>query len=110
MAISRDPSNLLAEFSGRIGNLIVKKYGNTSVLSKIPDMSRRKLSRNQKASNQLWKEANLYAQGTTARADRKARAAELLKVPMNKVYTALVKDYMLKKGDSKLLLKFDRAK
>lgn len=110
MAISRDPSNLLAEFSGRIGNLIVKKYGNTSVLSKIPDMSRRKLSRKQKASNQLWKEANLYAKGTTAKAERKARAAELLKVPMNKVYTALVKDYMLKKGDSKQLLKFDRVK
>ena len=61
MAVNRDPNSILAHFSGKLGGFIIKNYGNKTVLSAIPDMSRRKLSPKQKEANQLMKFANKYA-------------------------------------------------
>ena len=105
MAVNRDPSNILAQFSGRIGNLIIKNYGDKVVLSAIPDMSKRKLSPKQKAANKLMRLANIYAKKMTADPVKKAALAKQLKLPKEKVFRALVKDFLVKKGESDKLIK-----
>jgi hypothetical protein len=55
-------SLLLNQASGRIGNVILKNYSYGTVISKRPDRSKVKLSKRQKAANELFKKAVKYAQ------------------------------------------------
>ena len=68
------------------------------VLSNYPDMSNRTLSPRQLKANKLMKEANRYAKATLKYQGRKDAALLRLKVLENKLYRALIKEYMLKKG------------
>ena len=92
MAIS---NNLLHyNLSGHLGRqLVFKQYGNKTVVSKYPDMSRRKFSARQKQLQDTMAEANYNAR--TILADKKSRMeAQLrLNVTSNRLYTALIKEY-----------------
>lgn len=94
---------LLKLTSGTIGKqIIIKNYGDKVVISKHPNMDNRRLSPKQKASNQLMMDANFYAREIIGTPPLKDAALLRLKVLENKLYRALVKEYMLKKGDIEL--------
>jgi hypothetical protein len=97
MAISSQ-NPLLFGFSGRIGNIVIKQYKDKTVISAVPDMAGRKLSPKQKAANKLMRDANVYARHIMADAKVKAEACRQLKVTPNKLYRALVKDFLQNKG------------
>jgi hypothetical protein len=86
-------------FSGRIGDVVIKRYKDKTVISAVPDMTGRKLSSKQKAANQLMRKANLYARRVMADAKLRAEACVRLEVTPNKLYRALVKDFLQKKGE-----------
>jgi hypothetical protein len=96
--ISNNP--LLSKASGRLGHLIVKQYGDKTVISAFPDMSRRKLTTKQKESNERMRMAIFAAKRNTRTPESKQRACELLQVPANKVFRALVKEHLLTDGES----------
>ncbi len=104
MAINRDQSSLLSHFSGRVGNLVLKRYTDKTVLSALPDMSKRKLSPMQKESNELMKMANIYAKSMIADPATKAAFAKKMNIPLNKVFRALVTDFMVNKGEESKLV------
>ena len=92
MAISE--SILLKNLSGHLGKqLVFKQYGDKTVVTKYPDMSRRKLSAKQKKVNETMAEAN-YAARTILGDEALSSAAQVrLNVTRNKLYTALIRDY-----------------
>ncbi len=106
--ISHNP--LLSKASGRLGNMIVKQYGDKTVISAFPNMSRRKLTPKQKELNQRMKMANLAAKALTRNAVEKQRACELLRLPGNKVFRALVKEYLLTDGESPVFSQTEQEK
>jgi hypothetical protein len=53
-------------FSGRLGNLLFKQYQYGTVVSKMPDRSKVKLSANQKKANKRFKLAVQFAQSVLA--------------------------------------------
>jgi hypothetical protein len=92
MAISRNM--LLQQLSGHIGHqLVIKQYGDKTVITKFPDMSRRKLSAKQKKVNQTMSEANLHARSVLSDEDLRNEAQLRLNVTRNKLYTALIREY-----------------
>ncbi|MBO9661146.1 MAG: hypothetical protein J7527_20145 [Chitinophagaceae bacterium] len=104
--ISNNP--LLSKASGRLGNIVVKQYGDKTVISAFPTTSRRKRTAKQKESNLRMKMAILCAQKVTRNPSSKQRACELLNVPANKVFRAIVKEYLLTDGDSSLFRQTDQ--
>jgi hypothetical protein len=82
--------------SGTIGREIVyKKYYDKTVISKMPDMSRRVLSEKQIESNERLRIANLYAKFVYKTEEGKLTARIRLKLPAHKsLFHALVKEYM----------------
>ncbi len=100
MAISKNI--LLKSLSGQIGKqLVVKQYGDLTVISKYPDMSKRKLSKKQKKVNDTMYEANIYAR--TIISDEKTKNEGLLRlnVTRNKLYTSLIREYFQKQKTAK---------
>lgn len=92
MAISEN--FLLKKLSGHIGRqLVVKQYGDKTVVSKFPDMSRRKLSPKQKRVNETMIEANAEAKRILKNEKLRNEAQVRLNVTRNKLYTALIKEY-----------------
>jgi hypothetical protein len=102
MAISNNP--LMHGVTGSINKQIVlRRYGNKTVVSAYPDMSNRKLSDRQKRMNELMKEANESAK-TIMKDEEQCNAARLrLDVPRNKLYTALIKEYFAKVSKNAIL-------
>jgi predicted nucleotidyltransferase len=96
MIVTGNP--LLVGASGKIKNLVVKQYKDKTVITTVPDMSGRELSVKQKEANQLMRFAILFAKKVTADPRLKQRACELLQVPPNKVFRAIVKQFMLTNG------------
>ena len=91
---------LLKQARGALGKqIVIKQYGDKTVLSAYPDMSKRKLSPKQIEANLLMKGANYYAQGIIANPERRDAALLRLKVLENKLYRAIIKDYMTRKGE-----------
>jgi hypothetical protein len=85
---------LLKKLSGHIGRqLVVKQYGDKTVISKFPDMSRRKLSPKQLAVNEKMKEANSEAKRIMASDELRNQAQVRLNVTTNKLYTSLIQEY-----------------
>ena len=84
---------LVNRSSGKVGNMFFKTRGNKTFLCKLPDFSRRKLSRKQKECNSILREANEYA--------RKAKLdSDLWKFYMKRrkggqsAFNVAVRDYM----------------
>ena len=92
MAISK--SLLFKAVSGHLAKQIVfKQYGNTTVVTAYPNMSKRKLSPKQKQVNEIMEEANYHAKGVIADEQLRNAAQVRLNVTRNKLYTALIKEY-----------------
>jgi hypothetical protein len=98
MAIS---TNILLKMaSGHIGRqLVVKQYGNKTVLSSYPDMSNRKLSPKQIQVNKLMTKANYAAKHVIGDEKLRNAAQVRLNVPRNKLYTALIREYFQKEKE-----------
>jgi predicted nucleotidyltransferase len=96
MIVTGNP--LLTGVSGKMKNIVVKQYEGKTVISAVPDMSGRKLNEKQKEANERMQMAINCAQGVVADPRLKARACELLQVPPNKVFRAIVKKYLLTDG------------
>jgi hypothetical protein len=94
---------LLKNLSGQIGGqLVVKQWGGKTIITKYPDMSKRKLSPKQRHINKLMQEANYAAKGIMADETSRNAAQLRLNVTRNKLYTALIKEYfqLAKAGSS----------
>lgn len=92
MAISENL--ILQKLTGHIGReLVFKQYGNKTVVSKYPDMSKRKLSSKQKKINRLLADANYEAKRILADEALRSAAQARLNVTRNRLYTALIKEY-----------------
>jgi hypothetical protein len=85
---------LLKKISGHIGReIVVKQYGDKTVVSKCPDMSKRKLSPKQIQINEMLEEANYAARNVLATEELRNEAQVRLNVKRNRLYTALIKEY-----------------
>lgn len=93
MAVSGNP--LYAGVSGKMGSRVVKQYKGKTVITGVPDMSGRKLSAKQKEANVRMKLAIMNAKAIIKDPRSKQRACEMLGVPPNKVFRALVKRDLL---------------
>ncbi|MEO8404367.1 MAG: hypothetical protein ABI480_07225 [Chitinophagaceae bacterium] len=92
MAISE--SLILKNLSGHIGKqLVFKQYGDKTVVTKYPDMSKRKLSPKQLRVNEIMQEANYNAKEIMADDELRSAAQVRLNVTLNKLYTTLIKEY-----------------
>ena len=92
MAISG--SILLQKLSGHLGKEIVfKQYGDKTVVTKYPDMSKRELSPKQMRINEIMGEANYAAKGVLDSEVLRNEAQVRLNTTRNKLYTALIKEY-----------------
>jgi hypothetical protein len=82
--------------SGAVGKQIVfKRYYDKTVISKMPDMSKRVLSEKQVESNERLRMANLYAKFIYKTEEGKLQARIRLKLPPHKsLFHALVKEYL----------------
>jgi hypothetical protein len=90
-------STILKSFSGGIGKQVVlKQYGDKTVLSAYPDMSKRVLSPKQLENNLLMKIANGTAKGIMKNAKKRDSEQLRLNVTRNKLYTALIRDFFQK--------------
>ena len=80
--------------SGHIGKQIVfKQYGGKTVVSKYPDMSKRKLSVKQLRINEMMQDAHYEAKSILADEELRTAAQVRLNVTRNKLYTSLIKEY-----------------
>jgi polyhydroxyalkanoate synthesis regulator protein len=92
MAISN--SVLLKLLSGQMNKEIVfKKYGDKTVVSKYPDMSKRTFTAKQKQVQEKMAEAHYEAKGIMANEALASAAQVRLNVTRNKLYTTLIKEY-----------------
>lgn len=92
MAISKNI--LLKLLSGHLNKeIVLKQYGDKTVMSMYPDMSKRVLSPKQEQNLVKMQEAN-YAVREIMANEELANAAQIrLNVTRNKLYTALIKEY-----------------
>jgi len=86
----------LKNASGAIGKeLVFKKYYDKTVVSKMPDMSKRVLSTKQLESNERMRLATKYVKALYKMEDERVRARIRLKLPAHKsLFHAMVKEYM----------------
>jgi disulfide oxidoreductase YuzD len=92
MAISENI--LLKKLSGHIGKqLVIKRYGDKTVVTKYPDMSRRKLSVKQKQVTEKMSDANYWAKEIIGNEELRNEAQLRLNVTRNRLYPALISEY-----------------
>lgn len=92
MAISKD--NIVTEtLSGKMGNIIFKYYGDKTVISKHPDMSRVVKSAKQLQNQEQFRDAHFYAKSIMA--DPAKKLAFIKTIPKGKMaYHAAVSKYL----------------
>lgn len=92
MAISKD--NIVTHsLSGKLGNVIFKNYGDKTVISKYPDMSRVVKSDKQLENQELFSAAHHYAKRMMA--DPVKKLAFIKTIPKGKMaYHAAVSKYL----------------
>jgi len=108
MIVTGNP--LLMGASGKIKNLVVKQYKDKTVITSVPDMSHRKLSQKQKEANEQMQMAIIAAKGVTEDPRLKQRACEMLKVAPNKVFRAIVRQFLLTDGDGSIFEETEQEK
>lgn len=92
MAISKD-NVVTHSLSGKVGNVIFKNYGDKTIISKYPDMSKVKKSAKQLKNQDLFSYAHHYAKGIIA--DPAKKLAFSKTIPKGKmVYHAAVSKYL----------------
>lgn len=89
-------SILLHQVRGQIGKqIVVKQYGNKTVITAYPDMSRVKPSKLQKAKRKVFAEAVAYAQVINNNPVKKAVYKKKVKKGQT-VYNYAIKEYLKK--------------
>lgn len=79
---------------GHVGRQFVfKQYGDRTLITKYPDMSKRVLSEKQLQNNLLMEEANVAARTIMADEAQRSAAQVRLNVTSNKLYTSLIREY-----------------
>ena len=80
---------------GSVGkDYVVKHYGNKKVLTKFPDMTRIIASKGQRECRDLFKDAVAFARTAIATPETKLLWKKRLKVPVYRVFNAVIKLYM----------------
>ena len=80
---------------GSIGKeFVVKLYGNKKVMTKFPDMTRIIASKGQRECRDLFKDAVAFAKTAIADPDTKLLWKKRLKVPLHRIFNAIIKLYM----------------
>jgi hypothetical protein len=94
MARTKNP--IWRQVSGALGGQIVyKQYYDKTVISAMPDMSKRKLSEKQKVWNERMSIATAYAQYVCESEERKVIARIRLKIPPHKaVFQSIIKAHL----------------
>jgi hypothetical protein len=93
---------LMINSSGHIDKQIVfKRYGEKTVISKYPNMSKVKRSDKQKRMNDMMEAANEAAHQVIDDDQLKMEAQIRLDVSTNKLYTALVREFFQHHKDDK---------
>jgi len=88
-------SLLMINSSGQINKEIVfKRYGNKTVITAYPNMSKVKRSEKQKRMNDMMEAANKSAHDTMKDEKLKMEAQVRLNVTSNKLYTSLVREFI----------------
>lgn len=89
-------SLFLKNASGSIGKeLVFKRYYDKTVVSKMPDMSKRVLSEKQLETNERMRLATMYAKAWYKIEEEKIKARIRLKLPAHKsLFHAMVKEYL----------------
>jgi predicted nucleotidyltransferase len=108
MIVTANP--LLTGVTGKLKNIVVKQYKDKTVVTGVPDMSARKLSQKQKDANELMRFAILFAKKNIADPKLKQRACEMLQVPPNKVFRAIVKQFLLTDGHGTIFEETEQEK
>lgn len=91
MAINK---SIFFKLSGQLNKEVVfKQYGDKTIVSKYPDMSKRVLTPKQLHAQEIMMEANYKAKYIMADEELSREAQARLNVTRNKLYTALVKEY-----------------
>ncbi len=95
--MARSTNNLLLHnVSGQIGKqLVVKRYGNKTVITAYPDMSKVKPSKMQKAKRKVFAEAVAYAQAINNDTVKKAAYKKKVKKGQT-VYHYAIREYLRK--------------
>ncbi|MFP5041771.1 hypothetical protein [Parasediminibacterium sp. JCM 36343] len=85
---------ILKDMQGHVGKqIVVKKYGNRTIISKFPDMSHVKPSTHQKKQRNTFTDAIAYAKSILA--DPIAKEAYIQKLPPSKtVYHYAIQEYL----------------
>lgn len=92
MAISNNI--LLKKMSGHIGReIVIRQYGDKTVISKFPVMKNRKFTERQLKAQAMMEEANYEAKRIMADPQLKMEAQVRLNVTNNKLYTSLIREY-----------------
>jgi hypothetical protein len=96
MARTKNP--IWRQVSGAIaGQIVYKQYYDKTVISAMPDMSKRKLSEKQKEWNRRMSIATAYAQWVCETEERKVLARVRFKIPAHKaVFQAMVQAHLNK--------------
>jgi hypothetical protein len=86
----------LKNASGSVGKqLVFKRYYDKTVVSKMPDMSKRVLSAKQMETNERMRLATIYAKHMYKTEEGKIKARIRLKLPAHKsLFHALVKEHL----------------
>jgi predicted nucleotidyltransferase len=108
MKVTGNP--LLVGVSGKMKNIVVKQYEDKTVISAVPDMSGRKLTQKQKDANERMQMAIQCAKHITDNPRVKERACKMLGVPPNKVFRAIVKQYLLTNGEDRIFEETEQEK
>lgn len=92
MAISKN--NIVTEtLSGKVGNIIFKNYGDKTVISKYPDMSKVVKTEKQKENQLQFKAAQAYAKSILSDPEKKSDFIKT--IPKDKTaYHAAISKYL----------------
>ena len=95
--MARVKNNVVVKgFSGKLDQIVFKTYSYGTVVSRLPDMSKVKLSKAQKKANSLFKEAVSYAQSVLADPAKRKVYEKKLK-PGKTVYHTALAEYLKSK-------------
>jgi hypothetical protein len=72
---------------------VFKQYGDRTLITKYPNMSKRVLTEKQLKNNRLMEEANYAARTIMADEEQRRDAQVRLNVTSNKLYTSLIREY-----------------
>lgn len=87
-------SIIVEGFSGKLNGILLKKYRYGTVVSKMPDRSKVKLTAHQKGLNSRFQQAVQYAQGIIKDPEKKKEFEKQAKRKNKSVYHFVLGEYL----------------